>query len=255
VLCRRPSLPHLRRPCPLIEVPPSASPSSAACRARRVSVPGVLRAVGPRVARRDVVARVGGPVAVTTPARAARPIRAGSRDHLTPRAAAPPGASDHHVQGGPCWLAPPSTRASQLREDPRGAADRGARPRRDPERLVRLAHRPGSRGDLRRDLADRGQPGQDGPELPQPPVRGPEVLRRGVQGEGLHLRRAAVRHRRVPEQGGRHDQVPDGLHGRLPRDDRQGDLHHQRHRARGGLPARALAGRVLRHLGGQDHRP
>jgi DNA-directed RNA polymerase subunit beta len=80
----------------------------------------------------------------------------------------------------------------------------------------------GSGGDLRRDLADRGQPGQDGPELPQPPVRGPEVLRRGVQGEGLHLRRAAVRHRGVPQQGRRHDQVPDGLHGRLPRDDRPG---------------------------------
>ena len=44
----------------------------------------------------------------------------------------------------------------------------------------------------------------------------------------------------------RRDQEPDRLHGRLPAHDRQGHVHHQRHRARRRLPARPLAWRVLR---------
>ena len=38
----------------------------------------------------------------------------------------------------------------------------------------------------------------------------------------------------------------DGVHGRLPAHDAARHLHHQRHRARRRLPARALPGRVLR---------
>ncbi len=65
----------------------------------------------------------------------------------------------------------------------------------------------------------------------------PEEHRRRVQGEGLHLLRAAVRLRRVHEQRDRRDQEPDRLHGRLPADDAQGHLRHQRHRACRGRPS------------------
>ena len=43
-----------------------------------------------------------------------------------------------------------------------------------------------------------------------------------------------------------------GLHGRSAPDDRQGLVHHQRHRARDRLAAAPLAGRVLRARQGQD---
>ena len=42
--------------------------------------------------------------------------------------------------------------------------------------------------------------------------------------------------------------------GELPAHDREGHLHHQRHRARGGQPAPALGRRVLRRRQGQDAR-
>ena len=47
---------------------------------------------------------------------------------------------------------------------------------------------------------------------------------------------------------------PDGVHGRLPDDDREGHLHHQRHRARGGQPAGPLARCLLRRDHRQVHR-
>ena len=68
-----------------------------------------------------------------------------------------------------------------------------------------------------------------------------QVLRRGVQGQGHDLLRPAVRHGGVHQQHHRRDQEPDRVHGRLPADDRQGHLRHQRHRAGRGLPARPLA--------------
>ena len=83
--------------------------------------------------------------------------------------------------------------------------------------------------------------GHDVPVVPRPPLRAAEELDRRVQGARLHLLRAAVRHRRVHEQRDRRDQEPDGLHGRLPADDRQGHLRHQRHRAGRRVPARPLA--------------
>ena len=88
--------------------------------------------------------------------------------------------------------------------------------------------------------------GHDVAVVPRPPVRAAEEHGRRVQGARLHLLRAAVRHGRVHEQRDRRDQEPDGLHGRLPADDRQGHLHHQRHRACRRLPAGPLAGRLLR---------
>ena len=57
----------------------------------------------------------------------------------------------------------------------------------------------------------------------------------------FHLRRAALRQGRVHEPPDRRDQDPDGLHGRLPAHDRQGHLHHQRHRACRRVAARPLA--------------
>mgnify|MGYP003694600397 CR=1 FL=1 len=45
----------------------------------------------------------------------------------------------------------------------------------------------------------------------------------------------------VHEQRDRRDQEPDGLHGRLPADDRQGHFRHQRHRAGRRVPTGPLA--------------
>ncbi len=67
-----------------------------------------------------------------------------------------------------------------------------------------------------------------------------------MQGARQDLRRPALRQRRVHEPPHGRDQDPDGVHGRLPAHDREGHLHHQRHRARRGVPARALARRLLR---------
>ncbi len=159
-----------------------------------------------------------------------------------------------------------------LRQDPRAA--RGPQPPRAADRQLRLAARqrrvagPGRagpqrrtrrrarqvrpRGDLRGDQPDRGLPGHHVAVVPRPSVRAAQVLDRGVQGTRHHLLGAAVRHRRVHEQHDRRDQEPDGLHGRLPADDRQGHLHHQRHRACRGVPAGPLARRLLRQVRRQD---
>ena len=66
--------------------------------------------------------------------------------------------------------------------------------------------------------------------------------------------RPALRHRRVHQQRDRRDQVPDGLHGRLPAHDQQGHLRHQRHRACRRVAAGPLAGCLLRLLHRQDVR-
>ena len=110
------------------------------------------------------------------------------------------------------------------------------------------------RGDLRGDQPDRGLLRDHVAVLPRPPLRAAEVHRRPVHGEGLHLLRAALRHRGVHEQRDRRDQVADGLHGRVPADDEEGHLHHQRHGARRRVAARAFAGRLLRAHAGQDQR-
>ena len=111
-----------------------------------------------------------------------------------------------------------------------------------------------SPGDLRGDLPDRGLLRDDVALVREPGLLRPEVHRRGVQGEGLHLLRAALRLRRVHQQRDRRDQGPDGLHGRLPADDAQGHLHHQRHRAGRRLAAGPLPGRLLRAHRRQDLR-
>ena len=100
---------------------------------------------------------------------------------------------------------------------------------------------PGSRRSSRRSARSRTSPGSMSPVVPRPPLRAAEEHDRRVQGARLHVRRAAVRHRRVHEQRDRRDQEPDRVHGRLPADDRQRHVHHQRHRAGRRLAARPLA--------------
>ena len=69
------------------------------------------------------------------------------------------------------------------------------------------------------------------------------------------VRRSALRRRRAAHQGNRRDQGAGALHRRLPADDGQRHVHHQRRRARRCLAARALAGRVLHDRDGPDHGP
>ncbi len=124
-------------------------------------------------------------------------------------------------------------------------------PDRAPARLVRLVHRQGPPGAVRRDQPDQGLHRQgDGAPVPRLRVRRPEVLRGGVPDEGPDLLPAALRQRRAPDQGDGRDPAPAGLHGRLPVDDRPGHVRDQRRRARRRQPARPLAGRLLQRARG-----
>ena len=102
------------------------------------------------------------------------------------------------------------------------------------------------------DLPDRGLLRQPVAVLLRAAVRRGQGDRGGVPRQGHDLLGAAVRHRRVHEQRDRRDQVADRVHGRLPDDDHQGHVHHQRHRAGRRLPAGPVAGRVLRPRLRQD---
>ena len=85
-------------------------------------------------------------------------------------------------------------------------------------------------------------------------VQGRQGHRRGVPRQGHHLQPAVVRRGHLRQQGDRRDQGAGSLHGGLPDHDRAGHLHHQRHRACRGVPARALARRLLLPRARQDHR-
>ena len=111
-----------------------------------------------------------------------------------------------------------------------------------------------TRRDPRRDLADRGFLREPFTFVHGSAVRRRQGERGGVPRQGHDLLGAAVRHRRVRERRDRRDQVPDRLHGRLPDDDEQGHLHHQRHRACRRLAAGPLPGRLLRPDARQDGR-
>ena len=78
------------------------------------------------------------------------------------------------------------------------------------------------------------------------PAPAAEVLGGGVQGEGHDLLCADLRAGPVHEPEHRRDQGADGLHGGLPDDDREGHVHHQRHRARRRVAARPHPRRHLR---------
>ncbi len=108
---------------------------------------------------------------------------------------------------------------------------------------------------LRRDQPDQGLHRQgDGAPVPRLRVRAAEVHRARVPDEGPDLQPPALRQRRAAHQGDRRDPAPARLHGRLPDDDRPGDVHHQRRRARRRLPARPLAGGLLQRHRGPDQR-
>ncbi len=90
---------------------------------------------------------------------------------------------------------------------------------------------------------------------PQVLVRRPQARYRRVRGARSDVRRTAVRLRAPGRQRSARADQAGHLPGRLPADDRQGHLHHQRHRARRRLAADPLAGRVLRGPRGSRHRP
>ena len=105
---------------------------------------------------------------------------------------------------------------------------------------------PGGRSsrDDRRHLADRGLHRHARDRVRGVRVRRPAVLDPGVPREGPDLPGPALDDGPLRQQGDRRDPRAAGLHGRLPDDDRVGDVHHQRHRARHRHPARPQPGRL-----------
>ena len=129
-------------------------------------------------------------------------------------------------------------------------ADRRAALARDCPRPRRREPGRRARRGARRAVADRGLLRVEVAVVFRSALRRGQGPGRRVQRQGHDVRGSAIRHGRVHQQQDRRDQEPDGLHGRLPDDDRQGHLHHQRHRACRGVPAGPLAGCLLR----RDHR-
>ena len=80
----------------------------------------------------------------------------------------------------------------------------------------------------------------------------PPVLDQGVPREGPDLPGPALDDRPLRQQGDGRDPRADGLHGRLPDDDRVGHVHHQRHRARDRHAARPQPGRLPDGAEGRD---
>ena len=161
----------------------------------------------------------------------------------------------YHARTPPTRAASPSPRSASPSRSPTSSPSRprastgcsatrsggpGSRPRQGRRRRTSPT-RPASRRSSRRSPRSRTSRGTMSLSFRDHRFEPPKNIGRGVQGARLHLRRPAVRHRRVHEQRDRRDQEPDGLHGRLPADDRQGHVHHQRHRAGRRLPARPLA--------------
>ncbi len=110
-----------------------------------------------------------------------------------------------------------------------------------------MAHRPTGRRaarDDRRHLADRGLHRQPRRAVRRVRVRRARRLARAVPREGPDLRAPADGDRRVHQPRDGRDPRAVGVHGRLPVDDRAGDVRDQRHRARGRHAARALARRL-----------
>ena len=106
--------------------------------------------------------------------------------------------------------------------------------------------------DDRRHLADRGLHRLARGRVRRLQVRRAPVLDQGVPREGPDLPGSALDDGPLREQGHGRDPRADGLHGRLPDDDRLRHLHHQRHRARHRHAARALPGRLPDGAEGPD---
>ena len=115
-----------------------------------------------------------------------------------------------------------------------------------------MVPRRGAARDHRRHLADRGLHGLARRRVRRIQVRRAAVLDQGVPREGPDLPGAALDDRPLRQQGHGRDPRADGLHGRLPDDDRARHLHHQRHRARHRHAARPFAGRLPDGAQGRD---
>ncbi len=124
------------------------------------------------------------------------------------------------------------------------ARSRPPQPDRHPEGLVRVVPRGRPARDDRRHLADRGLHRHARGGVRRLPLRRASGLHQGVPREGPDLSGPALDDGPLREQGDGRDPRADGLHGRLPDDDRVGHLHHQRHRARDRHAARAQPGRL-----------
>ena len=145
---------------------------------------------------------------------------------------------------------PPADAEGRLYRFPAGRSPAGKAHHRRPAGRVqrglpdRLAQR------LRRDEVPGVQPGQAGvrrARMPDPRVD--LRLGRARQGAADHLRPRVLH---APVEGREGSQGAGGLHGRGAPDDRQGLVHHQRHRARDRVAAAPLAGCLLRARQGQD---
>ena len=164
---------------------------------------------------------------------------------------APTLPAESHSDGSPNNLRSPTFSPSRPSRSTGWWAMRLGRP----GRLNDPHARSGSGGDSRGDQSDRGLLRHDVALVLGAALRRGEGVHRGVQGEGSHLLRPVVRDGGVHQPLDWRDQEPDGVHGRLPDHDPEGHVHHQRHRACRGEPARPVAGRVLRQAARQDLRP
>ena len=106
--------------------------------------------------------------------------------------------------------------------------------------------------DDRRHLADRGLHRHAGRRVRRLRVRRAGQHDQRVPREGHDLPGAAVDDGPLRQHRDRRDPRAAGLHGRLPDDDRMGDVHHQRHRARDRDAARPVAGRLPDGAEGRD---
>ena len=171
---------------------------------------------------------------------------------VAPTSARPPALHDHSLREA-VSLDQQGCRATRAQEllTPE-ARSRPPQPDRHPEGLVRLVHERGPARDDRRHLADRGLHRHARRRVRRLRVRRAAVHHQGVPREGPDLPGPALDDRPLRQQGDGRDPRADGLHGRLPDDDRVGHVHHQRHRARDRHAARPLPGRLPDGAEGRD---
>ena len=117
---------------------------------------------------------------------------------------------------------------------------------------LRLVPGGGSPRDDRRHLADRGLHRHARRRVRRVPFGEPPVSITGVPREGPDVPGSALDDGPLRQQGDGRDPRADGLHGRLPDDDRVGHVHHQRHRARDRHAARPQPGRLPDGAEGPD---
>ena len=115
-----------------------------------------------------------------------------------------------------------------------------------------MVHGRRSSGDNRRHLAHRGLHRHACGGVRRVQVRRSTVLAAGMPREGPDLPGPALHDGPLRQQGDGRDPRADGLHGRLPDDDRLRHVHHQRNRARHRDAARPQPGRLSDGAQGRD---